>query len=161
MTEISIATEPSSVRAELPPPEKHAVPCRMTRPEERKALTYLERTFVRHGHPRHLIPAYLGWMWAVYFLWFHNWIGAITALVLSGVLGRILTLQIDVEKYAETLLGKLMLLHLHPANLVIQLAGVGVALYSVWMHSGLYILLGLTVIMLGHLWGWHKVHEAL
>lgn len=124
-------------------------------------MTYLQKTFVRHGHPRHIILAYVGLMWGVYFLWFHNWVGAVTAILLSAVLGRILTDDVREENLAQTTLGKIMLLHMHPINLALQIAGLALAFYGVWIHDGMYVMVAVTVILLGHLWGWHKVNDAL
>jgi hypothetical protein len=124
-------------------------------------MTFLERTVVRRGHPRHLIVGLVGFVWAMYFLWFHNWLWAVVTILASAVLGRILTSGTREESLAQTVLGKIMLLHLHPANLLIQLVGFGLLLYSVWIHSGMYMMVALSLVMIGHMWGWHKVYEAL
>jgi len=65
------------------------------------------------------------------------------------------------ENFAGTTLGKIMLLHLHPMNLVVQIAGFGVLLYSIWTRSAILIMAGVSIILFGHLWGWHKVNDAL
>ena len=65
------------------------------------------------------------------------------------------------ESLGQTVLGKIMLLHLHPMNLITQFAGFGILLYGVWVHGSLHILLGASLVLLGHMWGWHKVSEAL
>jgi hypothetical protein len=124
-------------------------------------MTYLQKTFVRHAHPRHIILAYVGLMWGVYFMWFHNWVWALAAVVISGLVGRILTGDVREENLAQTTLGKILLLHMHPVNFVLQTAGVAVTFYGVWLHAGMHIMVGVTVILLGHLWGWHKVNDAL
>lgn len=124
-------------------------------------MTYFERAFVRRGHPRHIILGVVGFIWAMYFVWLHNWIWAMTAILASAIIARISTLGMSEENLAQTTLGKILLLHLHPINLLVQIAGFGLLLYSVWIHSGVYILLAISVILIGHMWGWHKVNEAL
>jgi hypothetical protein len=124
-------------------------------------MTYLERTIVRYGHPRRIIVGVISMIWMLYFMWAHNWIYAVVALVAGLVLGRVATLGMHEEQLARTTLGKILLLHLHPVNLLLQSAGFGLLLYSFWIHSSVYLLLAVSVILLGHLVGWHKVNEAL
>ncbi len=54
-----------------------------------------------------------------------------------------------------------MVLHLHPVNLLVQVLGGCLLIYAVWMHSAVYIMAASSIILIGHLWGWHKVNEAL
>ena len=124
-------------------------------------MTYLERAVVRRGHPRHIILGIVGAIWAIYFLWFHEWVWALVAILLSAGLGRILTMRMREETLAQTTLGKIMLLHLHPVNLLLQIAGFGVLVYGVWIHSGIYIMMAVSAILIGHMWGWGKVNDAL
>jgi uncharacterized membrane protein YesL len=97
----------------------------------------------------------------LYFLWFHNWVGAATALIVGMPLSRLAARRIDEEELAQTTFGKILLLHLHPANVIVQAIGLGVLLCSFWIHSGLDIVLGVSMILLGHMWGWHKVNQPL
>jgi hypothetical protein len=99
-------------------------------------------------------------MWVLYFLWFHNWVWAVTVLAVGMVMGEIATLGMHEDQLAQTTLGKIMLLHLHPMNVALQGAGVVLLLYTVWAHSGIGILAAVTLILLGHLRGWHRVNEA-
>jgi hypothetical protein len=100
---------------------------------------------VRRGHPKNIIVGIVGFLWVIYFLWQHNWIWAVAVAVLSAVLGRLSTSKIKEETLAETLLGKIMLL----------------LLYGLWMHSTIYIMAATSIVFLGHMWGWHRVNEAL
>jgi hypothetical protein len=124
-------------------------------------MTYVERMIVRRGHPKHIIVGIVAFLWVAYFLWQHNWIWAAAVVVLSAVLGRLSTSGTKEETLAQTLLGKIMLLHLHPVNLTLQTAGFALFLYGVWMHSTLYIMAATSMVFLGHMWGWHKVSDAL
>lgn len=124
-------------------------------------MTFIERAAVRHGHPRHLIVAYLSFAWLIYFLWMHNWVAGLAAVAIGVILGRVFTWNVREESLAHTTLGKIMLLHLHPMNLPVQLLGFVPLIYGLWFHSGMWILVAMTVIMFGHMWGWHKVNEAL
>ena len=124
-------------------------------------MTYMERMVIRRGHPKHIIVGIVGFLWFVYFLWQHDWTWALAVAVLSVVMGRLLTSGTKDESLAPTLLGKIMLLHLHPMNLSVQIAGFAVLLYGIWFHSTIYIMLATSIVLLGHMWGWHKVNEAL
>lgn len=124
-------------------------------------MTYMERMMVRRGHPKNIIVGIVGFLWVIYFLWQHNWIWAVAVAVLSAVLGRLSTSGTKEETLAGTLLGKIMLLHLHPVNLTVQMVGFALLLYGLWMHSTIYIMAATSIVFLGHMWGWHKVNEAL
>jgi hypothetical protein len=123
-------------------------------------MTIFERAIIRHGHPRRIIVGIISLMWVLHSLWFHNWIWAVVAVVAGLTLGRVTTLGMHEEQLAQTTLGKILLLHLHPVNVLLKFAGFAVLLYSSWIHSGVYILLSVSVILLGHMWGWHKVNQA-
>jgi uncharacterized membrane protein YesL len=128
---------------------------------EEGEMIFFERAIVRRGHPRHIILGLVGFMWGIYFLWLHNWRWAVAIILVSVVLGRISTSRTREESLAQTVRGKIMLLHLHPMNLLVQIAGFVLLLYGVWLHSTIYILAAMSVILVGHMWGWHKVSEAL
>ena len=124
-------------------------------------MTILERIFIRRWHPRWIIPDIVGAIWGFYFLWVHNWELALAAILLSGAVGAFLTLGMHEERLAETTLGRIILLHLHPVNLSVQIAGIALLVYSVWIHSPVYIVVAISTILIGHMWGWNKVSEAL
>jgi hypothetical protein len=124
-------------------------------------MTFLERAFVRRGHPKNVIVAVVGAIWGLYFLWIHDWIWALATVVLSAAVARFLTYGIREENLAQTTLGKIMLLHLHPMNLIVQTAGFGLLIYSIWTHSAILVMAAVSIILFGHLWGWHKVNDAL
>jgi hypothetical protein len=124
-------------------------------------VTLLQRAIVRHGHPRRIIVGIVSLTWILYFLWFHNWMWAAVALAVGLALGRLATLRMHEEQLAQTTLGKILLLHLHPMNVLLQSIGFAALLYSFWVHSAMYMLLAISVILFGHMWGWHRVNEAL
>jgi len=124
-------------------------------------MTVSERFIIRNGHPRRIIVGMITFIWALYFLWLHNWLGAGLALIIGAPLGRLAAWKMHEEQLAQTTFGKLLLLHLHPANVIVQAIGFGVLLCSVWIHSGMYIALGVSMILLGHMWGWHRVNASL
>jgi hypothetical protein len=123
-------------------------------------MSTLERMTLRHAHPRYLLVAYIALLWAFYFLWEHLWIYALAAVVLGIILSRVVTLGVKEENLAQTTLGQIMLLHLHPANIVLQICGAVLVAYGVWIHSAIYILAAISVSLAGHMWGWHRVSEA-
>lgn len=124
-------------------------------------MSFWQRLIVRRGHPRRIIIAFVGALWGLYFLWLHNWPSAVAIILGSMLLGELATLGLREEPLSQTLLGRIMLLHLHPANLLLQFAGGALLLYGVWLHSGRWLMAGVSMVFLGHLWGWHKVSDAL
>ena len=124
-------------------------------------MSFFEKMVVRSGHPRRIIVGVITMIWMFYFLWFHVWIWATVALIVGVTLGMLATVGMHEEELAKTTLGKILLLHLHPFNVVLQAAGFSGLLYSFWAHSGVCMLMAISTILLGHMWGWHKVNEAL
>jgi hypothetical protein len=124
-------------------------------------MTYLEKAVIRRAHPKQIIVGIVGFLWFMYFLWLHDWIWALGVGFLSVIVGWILTSGTNEEHLAKTLFGKIMLLHLHPMNVAAQLAGFLTLLYGVWLHAVVYVLVGVSLVFMGHLWGWHKVSQAL
>lgn len=124
-------------------------------------MTYMERMVIRRGHPKHIIVGIVGFLWFAYFLWQHDWKWALSTAVLSAVVGRLATSGTKDETLASTLLGRIMLLHLHPMNFSVQIAGFALLFYGIWFHSTVYIMVATSIVMLGHMWGWHRVNEAL
>lgn len=124
-------------------------------------MTYAERAIIRRGHPSGIILRVVGAVWGLYFLWIHNWIWTVATIFICELGGLLLSPRMDEEGLSRTTLGKITLLHLHPVNLLMQLAGGGFLIYGVWTHSMIYIMVAASMILLGHLWGWNKVNPAL
>lgn len=123
-------------------------------------MTLLQKAVLRRGHPRRVIVAMVTLIWVLYFLWAHNWVWALTALAVGMVMGTISTMGMHEDQMAQTTLGKILLLHLHPVNMALQGTGVVLLLYTVWAHSGVGVLAAVSLILLGHMRGWHRVNEA-
>jgi len=124
-------------------------------------LTFMERAVLHRGDPRSMICSTIGAMWAFYFLWAQSWFFAVAAVVLSAALGRLLSSNLDEQNFANTLLGKIMLLQLHPFNLTIQTIGAIYLVFGVWTHSAPVIMIAASVVLAGHLWGWDRVRKTL
>ena len=86
-----------------------------------------------------------------------TYLGALQAFNLYGAE----YLSIPCDQLAQTTFGKILLLHLPPANVIAQSVGLAIVLCSVWIHSGRSIGLGVSMVLVGHIWGWHKVNQAL
>lgn len=121
------------------------------------SLNLLERIMVQHAHPVKLVLEVIGIMWAIYFLWQGNWQWAIVSGIGLPLLGTILVWGRDERRLTGTWLGKVMLMHAHPLNFVLHLVGFVPMVYGLWLHDTVYILAGLTAVILGHLWGWEKM----
>ena len=65
------------------------------------------------------------------------------------------------KNVGETIWGKMMILHLHPVNALTQLMGFGLVVYGIWLQSAVYTMTGVSLVLVGHLWGWSKVSNAL
>jgi len=105
---------------------------------------------------QHLIPQYLifdglGFVWALYFVWLHQVILAVVSLTVFWTIAQLLVLKKDEEAYANTPLGRFALSHLAPWSAIFHILGYAVLVYSFWIHSGFYILLAISLILLGHL----------
>lgn len=121
----------------------------------------LRRYALLRAHPVSLILDLVAGIWAVYFFWQHAWEVSLVLLVVERGVAWILLQAVDSNALADTLLGKLALLHLEPVNLGMQLAGLLLSLWGVWAHETMVILSGLSLVFLGHLAGWGAVHQAL
>lgn len=121
----------------------------------------VDRYFLMRFHPRKIVLDVVGAIWATYFLWNQNWQAALLIMLGMESLGLLFTRKIDPELMSQTTLGKIGLLHKHPINLALNLIGLIPLLYGLWMHAGLIILIGLSVIIMGHFFGWSEVNSKL
>lgn len=130
-------------------------------PKASDSFTMSETYILRRGHPRRIAVDLAALPWVVLALWRNDWVSAIVIVVLGGTLSLLAVRGIDPVKMADTTLGKIALMHLHPWNLALQTVGLFPLVYGLWIHSTEYILAGLSLIVLGHMWGWEKVDPRL
>lgn len=114
----------------------------------------IERLMLQHLHPTKLILEVIGIMWAVYFLWNQNWLGAVVAGLGLPLLGSILTMRVNTDQFRKSSYARLVLIHAHPINMLLHIVGAVIAVYGIWRHDTVLILTGVSVITLGHAWGW-------
>lgn len=129
--------------------------------ENRAPLTRIQKYALRKVHPRKLMIDSAGLLWMTYFLWNQTMLEAILVMLVFSTVSLLLVRKVDPHLMAETFLGRIALLHLHPGNLSIQLIGFGILVYGIWTHSIRALLLGVSVILVGHSFGWEKVSSHL
>lgn len=106
---------------------------------------------LQHAYPPKLISDCLGIVLGIYFLWQNNLWVALLALFGLSILGNVIAWKQDINKLAQTSLGKWMLVQANPTNLIVRTIGAAVLCYGVWLHSGIIILIGMGVIFLARL----------
>lgn len=121
----------------------------------------LERMMLRRVHPVSIICDIVAVMWTVYFIWEHNWIAALASAIVGRAVAIAATWRLDFNEMAATVWGKIALLHLNPQNLLLQVAGGLIWIWGMWQHSTQIILSGLSLLAVGHIFGWSKVHKSL
>lgn len=88
-----------------------------------KGTSWFQRYFLRRFHPRSIFIDVVGFIWFTYYFWNHNWKAAVVIVVIERIIAFFSVAKIDTNRFSETTLGKIALLHLHPANFTIQLYG--------------------------------------
>lgn len=119
-------------------------------------MSVFRRLAINHAHPTKLVLDIVGFIWSGYFLWQNNLTVAIILGVGFSALGSFLTWNADTEELATTTFGKYVIMRLHPANLTLQIVGYVILMYGLWIHQGWVILIGVSGVSLGHLWGWQS-----
>jgi hypothetical protein len=120
-------------------------------------LTQIESYMVRRAHPRSLFIEAAGLVWGFYYLWTNDWLMALGFVLVARLFALFSVADTDPEKLAETALGRIAILHLHPINFMVQLVGTLTFIYGVWTHSTESVLTATSLILLGHVFGWTKV----
>src|SRR4051812_45803555 len=121
----------------------------MTSKFERLARRYM----LQHAHPMKFTAEVLGVMWSVYFLWRHQWI---LAAIAASVLFFVSTLLLwrsrkRLDRLAGTPLGKMMLVYAAPTAFAMYNLSAFPAVYGVWTHQPLFILVGISMLLAPHL----------
>ena len=111
----------------------------------------MERIMLQHSYPPNLISDCLGIVLGIYFLWDNSLVYALISLFGPSIFGNIIAWKQDINKLAETKLGKWMLLQAKPINLIVRSIGAIVLAYGVWLHSLNFILLGIGIIVLARI----------
>jgi len=124
-------------------------------------LGMVDRYFLMSSHPRKIVFDIVGAIWGTYFLWNQNRLYALGALLVMDAMGLFFTRKIDPELMSQTTIGKIGLLHKHPLNFMLNLIGLGSLVYGLWLHSAEMILIGFSVIVIGHFFGWSEVNAKL
>lgn len=120
-----------------------------------------ERLILRRFHPRSVFIDTVGLVWFTFYFWSHDWQAALAVAVITRLVAFLSVMNINTDLFAETVLGKVALLHLNPFNFIIQLTGTIILLVGLWDHTTEVILGGVSVILLGHVFGWAKVDPGL
>jgi fatty acid desaturase len=120
-----------------------------------------ERYVLMRAYPTSIVLDLAAMVWSVYFLLEHNWQAAIGIVLVERLLSFSLLYRVNVKAMGETTLGRLALLHLHPINLLLQTVGLGIGVWGLWVQSAVYILVGVTLVIVGHAFGWSRVHPKL
>ncbi len=122
---------------------------------------FLQRFALLRAHPRRIFFDMAVLPWEVYYLWQGQWGVALTLFVLGSAVSFISVSDADYAKIAETILGKIALLHLRPVNIFFQLAGLAFFIQGLLVHSTQAMLVGTSSLLIGHMVGWEKVHLSL
>ncbi len=128
---------------------------------EVERFSLLQRSVLRRIHPRGLLIDLVGTIWFIYFFWYHDWKMAVSAVIFFRIVGFATTVNIDLVAFAETVWGKVALLHLNPFNLVTQVLGLIILLTGIWRHSVELTLGGISFLLFGHVVGWATVDQRL
>jgi hypothetical protein len=120
-------------------------------------FSWLERFALRCFHPRAIFIEMAGFIWSIYYFCIYQWQTALSVFVLALVLALFSVMDTSPQKLSQTTIGKIGLLHLHPMNLTIRFIGAVILLYGIWQRSLEFTLGGLSVLFLGHTFGWAKV----
>ncbi len=111
---------------------------------------------LQHAHPAKFVAEILGIISCTYFLWIHNWIGAVISGVILFLGSTIALWNKPVENFADTALGKIMLVYATPFNYFIYNVSALPVIYGLWTHQGLYIVVGSSLLLFPHLWAWKR-----
>ena len=128
---------------------------------EPQRFNWLQKYVLLRAHPRRIFLDVAAMMWEVYFLWQGNWQVALGIFAAMNTVGLLAVRRLDYPKLANTTWGKMALLHLNPMNFIVQVTGAAMAVYGLLIQDTLTILTSITLILVGHFYGWSKVHQAL
>lgn len=122
--------------------------------------TEIRRYMLQHAHPMKFTAEVLGVMWSIYFLWNHSWVGALAVALVSFLVSTLLLWRKQFEYLANTALGKIMLVYSTPLNFALYNMSAVPFIYGLWSHSTIFILVGVSLFLLPHLWGWKQFRRS-
>lgn len=111
---------------------------------------------ILHAHPAKFIAEILGLIWSAYFLWQHNWIGAVIVGLVGFLLSTILLWNQPIDFLETTSLGKVMDVYGRPVNFLLYMLSALPVIYGLWLHDSFFVLIGVSILLSPHLWGWRK-----
>ncbi|MCI0489500.1 MAG: hypothetical protein L0229_23155 [Blastocatellia bacterium] len=114
----------------------------------------IRKYILAHAHPMKFVAEALGVMWSVFFLWNRNWIAAVVASTLFFLLTTLILWNKPSDGLAKSPLGKILLVYATPLNFFFYNFSALPLIYGLWVHSTVYILIGVTLLLLPHLWAW-------
>ena len=121
-----------------------------------RQMSLFRRLAINHAHPTKIVFDIVGFIWMSYFLWENQLVVGIIFGFGFSALGSFLTFNADTDELVTTAFGRYVIARLHPANLTLQTVGYVFLMYGLWVHQGWIILIGLSAVTLGHLWGWRR-----
>jgi hypothetical protein len=121
---------------------------------------WLQRYALLRSHPRKIYFDMAAMIWVVNYLWQGRWGVALSLYLLVNIATLIAVSDSDTDQMAETLYGKIVLLHVRPTNLFFHLLGYVGLIQGLLTHSTQSILLGISSVLIGHLVGWNEVHPS-
>lgn len=124
-------------------------------------LNLLQKYVILRSHPRRIFLDSVALMWEVYFLWNQNWKAALGIFLVMNTVGLLLARKINYEAMANTTLGRIAILHTQPMNFLLQITGAAFIVYGLLLREALTIMAGVSLVFLGHFYGWSRVHSAL
>jgi hypothetical protein len=116
----------------------------------------IHRFMLQHAHPMKFVAEILGVMWGIYFLWIHNWIGAVASSVVLFFGSTLALWNKPIDHLAATALGRIMLVYTTPLNFIIYNFSALPVIYGAWTHQLIYILIGYSALLSPHLWWWKR-----
>lgn len=129
--------------------------------KDKYQFSLLERYALMRFHPRKIIFDVIGVIWGTYFLYLGMWQPAVVVLLIFVVFGFFLVRNTNLKEFSETTWGKIAILHVRPLNVAIKVLAVIILVNGIYRHSVEHVLIGISLIFLGHFFGWSKVHPAL
>lgn len=117
----------------------------------------IRRYMLQHAHPMKFTAELLGVIWGAYFLWNHNWLGALIMSTLFFLGSSVLLWNKPIDYLQKTGLGRVMLIYADPVSFLLYNLSALPVIYGLWLHQTMYVLIGISILLLPHLWGWKEL----